>query len=321
MSKAAVPDKNRNVAENGPITGVAVFVDQLLRVPTLASAEDYIEEGLRSFSRSGIEMARAGRCWQIAKEQIGHGGFTAAIAKAGVSPDFVQRAMTMASFLGALPEDEARKMALQPYTKVLALAKADPEVVGDLVESGEIDDLAALSVRDLRERLRKAERNSAQLQTKLDTSENIRKTLARAGAALQAEEDLPPFALTVRQEFMALTEQMSFALDNLQAVTDENLLADVKHAEAHKYQPVAAGTAFFALQAIHARTNALLQQILKAYGKQIGQLTLDHQLTVAEIKRFSEQRAMLLAQAETAAKARENDRENARPGKRGAKRK
>lgn len=315
MSKkivAVLEPKNRNVAE---------FVDSLLRVPVLATGDDYVEEGLRSFSRSGLEMARAGRCWQIAKEKIGHGGFTAAIEKSGVSPDYVQRAMQLAGFLGRLPESDARKLASQPYTKVLALAKADAEVVQDMVDSGEIDEVSALSVRDLRERLRKADRDKAKLQNELDISNNLRKALARAGAALQAEEDLPPFALTVRQEYMALTEQMSFALDNLQAITDEHLLAEVKHPEAHKYQPVAAGTAYFALAGIHARADALLQQIRKVYGKQIGMLTVDHQLSPSEIKRHLETREQLLAVHTAAAKKRDDARENTRPGKRGAKRK
>jgi hypothetical protein len=171
------------------------------------------------------------------------------------------------------------------------------------------------------DRLQKLERERAQLQTQLDIAKNQNKLLARAGAALQTEEDLPPFALVVRQEFLAITESMSFGLDNLQAIAAENLFREIQHPEAHRFQPVAAGTAYFALRAIHARAGALLTQIQETYGDDIGAVTLDHQLTAAEIKRFQEARALLLAQHQAKTKAREDARENNRPGKRGAKRK
>lgn len=321
-AKPAQESKNRNVAEfEGDGTAVVAAVDALLRVPVLPTGEDYIEEGLRSYSRSGLEMARAGRCWQLAKDQIGHGGFMAAIEKAGVSGDHVQRAMQLAGFLGRLPEGEARKLASQPYTKVLALAKADPEVVDDLVQSGEIDAVGSLSVRELRERLRKADRDQANLQTRLDTAENRARMLARQGAALQTEEDLPHFALIVRQEAMALTEQMGFCLDNLEAIAGEHLLQEVKHPEAAKWQPVAASTYWHALAAVHARAQVLLRRIEGTFEGAVGAIDLDVQLSPVEIKRHIEGRDLLLAQHQAKAKARDDARENNKPGKRGAKRK
>lgn len=171
------------------------------------------------------------------------------------------------------------------------------------------------------DQVQKLERDNAKLRNDLDIANNLRKTLARAGAALQAEEDLPPFALTVRQEFLALTESMSFCLDNLQAIAAEHLFAEVKHPDAHRYQPVAAATAYFALNGIHARAWMLLKQMREAYPDDLGMVTLDAQLTPAEIKRHEEQREQLLAVHQAAAKARENARENNRPGKPGAKRK
>lgn len=171
------------------------------------------------------------------------------------------------------------------------------------------------------DQVRKLEREKAQLQTKLETAENRARLLARQGAALQVEEDLPHFALVVRQESMALTEQMSFCLDNLEAIVGEHLLNDVKHPEAARWQPVAANTCWHALAAIHARAQQLLKRISAEFDSAAGTITLDEQLTPSEIKRHMEARDQLLAQHQAKAKSRDDARENNRPGKRGAKRK
>jgi hypothetical protein len=172
---------------------------------------------------------------------------------------------------------------------------------------------------DQADRIAKLEMEKIKLHNQLDTERNRANLLARAGATLLDEADLPRFALTVRQESLALTEQIGWAIDNLDTVVEENLLREVKHPEAHRWQPVSASTCFYALAGALARGHALLERIREAYPDH--HLTAEVQLRPAEITRFQEQRAQLLATHEAKTRQRETARENATPGKRGAKRK
>jgi hypothetical protein len=307
-----VEAKNRNVAE---------FIDDLLRVPALPTPQDYLEEGMRSFSRSGLEMARAGRCWLIAKEQIGHGGFTSAIARAGLSEDHVNRAMQLCSFLSRLPEQEARKLSIQPYTKVLALAKADPEVIDELVSTGEIDGIGELSVRQLRERLKRDASEIRRLQTSLETSQRHAQQMARANSALEAESELPRFARSVRHEAFALEQGAGWMLDNFEAICNEELLRDVQHPEAHRWQPVAATNAHAALNALRGRITRLIQQIERAYPSSPDEaIGLDHQLSPLELMSLVERCERMRHGIKRDIEAREAERANTQAGRRGRKR-
>ncbi len=323
MTSSSTLSQSRNVAEFTQDVSTAQL-SQLAEVARvdLGQPDDALATlAADELNRAEMSVLRAGAYLVQLKRQAGHGKWLPLIHAAGLSEDMVHRAMQIARYVAALPPAEAKRIAALPKTKVLALTKADPEVVGELLDSGELDGESPLSVRELRERLKKAERSNAKLQNDLETANNIRKRMAKADAALQAEEDLPGFALTVRREFVALTEAMSFDLDNLQATAEEHLFSEVKHPEAHRFQPVAAGTAYFALAGIHARCRALLGKLHDQYGDQLGMLTLDHQLSASELKRFEEQRAQLFEVSQDKRRERENARENARPGKRGAKRK
>lgn len=225
--------------------------------------------------------------------------------------------------LGALEPTKFRALSFQP-DEWSDFARGEP------VKGITLDSAVEMSQRELLDQQRQwqadhddqvqtLERDKARLQNQLDTERNRANLLARAGATLLDEADLPRFALTVRQESLALTEQIGFALDNLDTVVDENLLRDVKHPEAHRWQPVSASTCFYALSGALARGHALLERIREAYPDH--HLTAEVQLRPAEITRFQEQRAQLLATHEAKARQRETARENATPGKRGAKRK
>lgn len=298
-------------------------VAAMLGIPAQASAEELLEIGIQAFNASGLWMARAGAAFRALKadSERSESSFKEMLKARGIAEQRAYEAIGYAEFLERLPEDQARRLLAVPHTKVMALAKADPEVVAELLEVGALDGDEPLTVRELRERLHRAERANAGLQNELDIANNQKKLLARAGHALQDEVDLPPFALAVRQEAMALTAAMSFDLDNLEAICAEHLFQEIRHPEAPKYQPIAAATAYFSLAGIHARSQELLAKLRAEYESALGNVSIDHQLTPAEIKRYQEQRAQLLAAASAKATARANERENNRPGKRGAKRK
>lgn len=225
---------------------------------------------------------------------------------------------------------------LEP-SKVLALgfdaAQLEDFARGESVRGVTLDAAANLPVRDLvdlkrqweadhDDQLRKASTTIASLQNQLETERNEKTRLIRAGAYAQAEEDLPAFARTVRHEAMALTEQMSFCLDGLQAVFEAHLVNGKGKVGEYDARPVAANTFFYALAGVHARAEQLLNRVREDLGDVVSAtVNLASQLSPAELARFVIERERLLAVHQTSVKQREIDRENSTPGKRGAKRK
>lgn len=300
-------------------------------------------DALWQLAERGLQMEIAGKiiagraCQQL-RDSLEAPDISAELSRRMIPKSSFYQAIEVYQLFAELPDLRVvQALAQLGITKALATKKWDDKehlalATGKEVRGITLDAAVDMSTRDLDAHLKawqeenddkvaKLQKDLAQSETQNDILRNQVKQLARAGAALQAEEDLPHFALVVRQEFMALTEAMSFALDNLEAIAGEHLFADVKHPERHKFQPVAAGTAYFALAGIHARAQQLLQRIEKEFKGVGGMVTTDQQLTAAEIKRFQEQRDQLVAMHQAEAKKRDDARENNRPGKRGAKRK
>jgi hypothetical protein len=292
---------------------------EVARVDLQASNETLAALGAEELGRAEMSVLRAGAYFLMLKQQAGHGGFAPALDAAGVSPDRAQRAMQIARYVAALPADKAKRIAALPRSKVLPLVNADQEVVGELLETGALDGVEPLSVRELRERLKKAESQAATYKTRFETSEAEKVRLARERSRILAEEDLPAFALETRQEALALTEQMGFAIDSLQDIITQNLLTRVKHPEAQRFQPIAGGTAFHAIAAMHARTGHLLTLLQNHFGEAIADPDVTYSFSPAEVQVFVAARERLLDAQKADAKARSDKRADT-PGKPGRKR-
>ncbi|ROH88644.1 hypothetical protein ED208_12560 [Stagnimonas aquatica] len=293
---------------------------EIARADLQGSDETLAALGAEELGRAEMSVLRAGAYFLKLKEQAGHGGFIQALNSVGVSPDRAQRSMQMARYVASLPADQARRIAALPRSKVLPLVNADQEVVGELLEQGALDGEQPLSVRELQDRLRKSEAEKATLKTRLETAQAEKIRLARERSRVLAEEDLPAFALEARQEALALTEQMGFGLDSLQDIVEQNLLQRVKHPEADRFQPLAAGTTFHALAAVHARAGLLLSRLQAHFGEAIADPDVKYSLSPAEAQLFIAGRERLLSQQQADAKTRANKRANDTPGKPGRKR-
>lgn len=298
-------------------------LDALLGIPKGATGEEYLEGGIQALNTSAQWVARAGRSFKLAKELLPHGQFHSALTERGVEVRSAQQAIQVAEFLERVPVTEAAKLVKAGYTKVLALAQADPEVIQDITESGETDEVTALSVRDLRELLKQRGRKISQLETKLDTERARHHNAQRRLTHLHSVDDLPLFASVVREEAIALTDQAGFMVESLESVVREHLLKVTNGDETFEhFAPIAAGTTFKALDGLLAQLRGLQQQLQDRFGEQItGSPTAAERLTAAELKIYQERREVLLKPLEIAAEQRAIDRENKTPGKRGRKRK
>ncbi|HVT35745.1 MAG TPA: hypothetical protein VHE37_09175 [Nevskiaceae bacterium] len=301
--------------------------------------------GLWAAAERGLQMEAAGqilagRALIELREHLPQGAFSSGLADRNIARRSAYNAIEAFEVFAELPNlDSVRALAQLGITKARALKHWSPDehkafASGKPVRGIQLDAAVELSSRDLVEQqrdwqlqnesqLRKLQSSNATLETKVETLQNEITRLQRAGSYVVAEEDLPDFARTVRQEALANTEQMAWCLDALQAAAEEHLFAKGKsHPSEFKFKPIAAGTLYYSLAAIHARAQLLLKRIQDQFGDSAtGMLTIDMQLSPAEIVRFQEQREQLLATHQAKAKARDNQRENTRPGKRGAKRK
>jgi len=137
---------------------------------------------------------------------------------------------------------------------------------------------------------------------------------------LLAEEDMPHFALTARQEAMAHTEGMSLSLDMLDDVIRQAVTQQVEHPEANRYQPIVAATTYYALGGVLARVQAQMALLSEHFdaGDQVTLSALP--FSPGEFKLFAETRERIAGRMQADASKRDARRENNRPGKVGRKR-
>lgn len=321
------PTKSTLPAESDNVVAFELTPEQFLQLSEIArvdldvNAEALAALGADELGRAEFSVMRAGAYFLKLKAGCGHGQFEAALASAGVNPRNAQRAMQIASYVAALPHDQAKRIAGLPKSKVLPLINADQDVVRELLDEGALDGEQPLSVRELRAKLKKAEGENKTLQTRLETARIERDRALKSSKYLLAEEDLPHFALTARQEAMALTESMSFSLDMLDDVTQQSVVSSIDHPEANRFQPIVAGTLFYALGGVLARTVAHMQRLAEHFDAADQSLLANLPYSPGELKLFTEARERIAGHAKAAKVKREAVRENDRPGKAGRKRK
>lgn len=304
---------------------VTFDLDTALSIPAGASQDELLELGVQAFNHSGMWMVRAGRCFMRFRDVAKNSEYLPLLEKRGIHRQHVFRAIKLAEFVSALPPAEAKRMLRAPYTKVLQLAQADPEVVEDLVESGELDDLTNLSVRQLRLKIKKLESVQQESTRKLQTLELEKRDLQLRVNNRHAHA-FPPHCAIPRAEAGVQTAQIDACLDSLESVAETWLLgrADSNTKDYHHYRRLAAGTFYHCLRAEVARASALLTRIHEAFGDDITGAIDDNGgflFTAEEVETFVRDRALILEMHKHEQKLRELARENSRPGKRGRKRK
>lgn len=320
MAKRAIEAKSSDSALPAETIAVRNVADSematLFGLPVEASPREWRERGVQAFNQSGYQMAVAGFCFKKLKQSAGKGNFHAALEEAGISEDHATRAITLAEYLQSLDPDQRRRMIAVPYTKALACAKAEPEVVRALLDAGKLDGDQPLSVRDLQKELAKEKLKNSSLALQLEGAKAREERIkARALNRLQ-DAQMPEFCVVAREESTALSEQISLSLDGIELLIRDNLLMphdDV--AEAEKFAEIAAGTAFHALRGLHARLGQQLGQLADHFPAVIDKVGFEHQLKPGEVEGFKHAREMVLGRIKTAADNRAAERHNAKGGR------
>ena len=155
---------------------------QYLGVDVTAQLDELLDVGLASLNSAMFHTARAGVAFALARERfsLGQGGdrksaefqenqsapgrtliFDDWMAANGVAKERVYEAIRIAEFIAGLPQATRAKALAMGKKKALLLARLEPEAIAEVVETGEFDELSELSVREMRDYIRKLQRHVA----------------------------------------------------------------------------------------------------------------------------------------------------------------
>ena len=202
------------------------------------------------------------------KAELAHGEFEAAIAETGLSSQRASELMRMAKFTTSLPEAQRADMLSMPKSKVLLLASADPSVIEDLLNDEEDGDLDALSVRELRQRIRDLQANNTDLSTQIDTAEAERDSaVKRLNKRSQRDDDagVPVVMADLRAEIAALVKKAELAIDSFTPLGVE-LMGYRGHSEAGVWVDGTARLAITGLSALQVLADGAIQRYVDALG-------------------------------------------------------
>src|SRR5690606_32144314 len=186
-----------------------------------------------------------------AREQCNDGEWMPLLDSLGINPQRASEHIRVARFMARVKPADRPKMLGLPKTKVILLAKAEDEVIETLIEDDEeFDATAALTTRELHERIRELEKERHGLAVRLETAQ-----LERDQALKMKEPDMRwlPEAQQVRDEAMYFTGVAMRGLDDLDqvltalgdlpvafdAAADQDLVSQHRAAAAAVYQAIA----------------------------------------------------------------------------------
>lgn len=172
-----------------------------------------------NLSNSAQYMLAAGIDLLQLKDECQHGEYTEMLNERGIEERTARRAVQYTEFILSLPVVERNKMLTLPKSHVLALASADPEVVQDLLDSDD-KELAALSVRQLRETIKSLDRKKTDMTTQMEAMELENQRLTALVKELRENRvktagNVPIIVQDFRLEAAALHKQAELALNGL----------------------------------------------------------------------------------------------------------
>lgn len=251
----------------------------LIRSATLKT-----NQALNLVIESGLQLLAAKRFSERSENQKNNAKpeFMAALEASGMPSQRAYEAMSMAKYAANLPADAREEMLALPKTKVMLLAQADPEVVADLF-ADEDTDIQAISVRELKQRIREEKSAKAQATAELKKAEleneKLHKQLAEVNKGRADISDVvPPHVSDIRLETAALYHKAELSIDGIARLIPETHLLDGEWALS------TARSTFAALQSLIALAKGATVELHKAYGADLdGDHSTLERLTQAEM--------------------------------------
>jgi hypothetical protein len=272
-----------------------------------------------AYNQAARLAVEAGYLLLSVKAEIPRGEFEAGVLSLGLTARRAQELMQMAKFTTSLPDSQRAEMLALPKSKVLALASADPEVIEQMLEDGDVSDLDDMSVRGLRQRIRELEANSTDLVVQREKAEADLKAMEKkVRRAARDEEDqvVPLVVADVRAELAALIKKAELAVTSLHPIGVE-IVGLVSHGDAAEWVSPTLRLGLSGLLAVRELIDGSIKSFSEAMGESPARLlsqpdTLSF-LDASEIKTVAEEWARLTAVHQHEAALRDHERAQARP--------
>jgi len=175
---------------------------------------------------SAISAAQAGYALLTLKEQSEHGEFKDELIKRGLNIRASQESMQIATTLLNQPEKVQQSLTQMSKSQLITIAKLEPEQIEMMADSDDFDELSALSVRELRAKIRELQHSNEIKE--LDLVDAKEKVIA----ARQRSTKFPEEVLHIRAEASLANLMICKQADDLESLlnqmqsTDFNMALD-----------------------------------------------------------------------------------------------
>lgn len=319
--------QSTEIAEANPRTSGALDFTEAdtaaatsLGIVLSGALDERISRAVYAFNNATRYAVEAGYLLLSVKAEVERGQFETGIQDLGLSSQRASELMRMAKFATALPEQRRAEMLMLPKSKVLALAGADAAVIEDLLADEDGTDLAALTVRELRDRIKDAEAQLADVAVERDTAiaerDGLAKKLKKRNRDAEDHEGTPIVIADIRAEMAALVKKGELSVDSLYPVLDE-LVGYSGHEQAGTWVHPSVRYALSGLVSLRLQIDGLIGKAAAALGDDAKRLQSSPDglafLDEGEIKAVAEEWQRLVATHQHEAALREHDRKQAKP--------
>lgn len=243
------------------------------------------------------------------KAEIQHGEFEQKLNSYGIPKQRASDLMRTAKFYTSLPEEKRSQVFKLGKSKMQMLAKADMEVVQDILDDPEAG-IGELSVREMRRKILELEGKLANANAKIEADESRIKRLESKEFVTKFEHETE----AIREECLQLQATCEIGLNGLLVQFNEA----TNSLETPEKQ-LRIEHAYIATVVVASRALELVERMREAGYALPERIKGEHILTPEEAARWVHDYPMLESAHSAKQIKREIDRENAREGKRGRK--
>jgi hypothetical protein len=280
---------------------------------------DRISRAVVSYNMAARLAVEAGYLLLSVKAETDEGKFVSSVEAMGLTRQRSAELMRMAKFTTMLPEAQRAELLTLPKSKVLALASADPAVIEQMLEDGDVSDLDDMSVRGLRLRIRELEAGATDLAVERDTAlADLKATEKKLKRSQRDDEDayVPTVVADMRAEMAALIKKAELAITSLHPVGVE-IYGLRGHDEAREWVDPSLRLGLSGLLAVRELIDGSIKSFTEAMGEQANRLKSSPDtlafLDPTEMKTIAEDWARLTATHQHEAALREHERAAAKP--------
>lgn len=182
--------------------------------------EDRLTRAAAAYNTATRLAVEAGYLLMSVKSELQHGQFEERIAVMRLSSQRASELMRTAKFASALSPEQRTELLRLPKTKLTLLAGADPEVIDDVLENADID-LNAMSVRELRQRLKDLEAEKTDSAVKLEKAEAELDAIKQKANKISRADNVPVVVADLREDLTAEIKKADLAGDAIQVCLQE----------------------------------------------------------------------------------------------------